>query len=104
MLIQINYGEVKKTDAIERYVEHKVGTQLERYAEQITRVEVHLHDDNGKAKAGAEDKRCLMEARPAGMNPLAVEHTSDNLDKSITEAAGKLSRAVKKAFDKRREI
>ena len=104
MLIQINYGDVKKTDAIERFSEHKLQTQLERYAEQITRVEVHLHDENGKAKAGGEHMRCLMEARPAGMQPLAVEHSSETMDKAITEASGKLARAVKRVFDKRREI
>lgn len=102
MLIQINYGTIDKTDAIERFVEYKVSSQLERFADQITRVEVHLHDDNA-GKAGKDDKRCVMEARPAGMQPLAVEHAADDLDKAIGETAGKLSRALKKLFEKRRE-
>ena len=103
MLIQINYSDIDKTDAIERFVEYKVNTEFERFADQITRVEVHLHDDNG-GKAGSNDKRCVMEARPAGMQPLAVEYASDDLDKTIAETAAKLGRAVKKAFDKRREV
>ena len=102
MLIQINYSDVDKTDAIERFVEYKISTQLERFADQITRVEVHLHDDNG-GKSGSHDKRCVMEARPAGMAPLAVEYADDDLDKAIGETAGKLGRALKKVFDKRRE-
>lgn len=102
MLIQINYSDIEKTDAIERFIEYKVSTVLEHFTDQITRVEVHLHDDNG-GKSGSDDKRCIMEARPAGMHPLAVEHSSDDLDKVIGETAGKLSRALKKVFDKRRD-
>jgi len=102
MLIQINYGTVDKTDAIERFVEYKINTEFERFADQITRVEVHLHDDNG-GKAGSHDKRCVLEARPAGLQPVVAEHASDDLDKAVAEAVGKLSRVLKKTFDKRRE-
>lgn len=102
MLIQINYGTVDKTDAIERYTEYKVNTELERFADQVTRVEIHLHDENG-GKAGSHDKRCVMEARPAGMQPVVAEHSCDDLDKAIGEAAGKLGRVLKRSFEKRRE-
>ena len=35
-------------------------SQLERFEEDLTRIVVHLHDDNAD-KAGADDKRCLIE-------------------------------------------
>jgi hypothetical protein len=38
---------------------------LRRFASQITRVEVHVADVNA-GKQGSADKRCMMEARPAG--------------------------------------
>jgi ribosomal subunit interface protein len=100
MLIQVNYGDVKKTDVIDDYVNDRVTKELAHFAHRITRVEVHLHDENGASKHGAADKRCTMEARPAGHQPMAVEHSGDNFQKVIAEAAGKLARMLKKTFDK----
>lgn len=95
MLIQVNYGDVERSDAIDAFVRDKVESQLGHLAEKLTRVEVHLRDDNSSAKSSHNDKRCMMEARPAGRQPLVVEHAGDDLYKVITETAGKLSRAVK---------
>ncbi|MFT7669016.1 MAG: ribosomal subunit interface protein [Planctomycetota bacterium] len=100
MIIQVNYGDIKKTDAIDDYVHERVNKELAHIADRITRVEVHLHDDNSAHKSGADDKRCTMEARPAGRQPLAVEHKSDEVQRAISEAAGKLARALTKAFEK----
>jgi ribosome-associated translation inhibitor RaiA len=102
MIIQVNYGEVHKSDTIEEHVNERVNKELAHMSDRITRVEVHLHDDNGPEKSGSQDKRCIMEARPAGRQPLAVEHKGDNLAQVISDAAGKLSRALKHAFDKSR--
>jgi len=100
MLIQINYGDVERSDAIDQFVQDKVTSQLGHLADKITRVEVHLRDDNSSAKSSHNDKRCTMEARPAGRKPFVVEHAGDDLYSVITETAGKLSRAVKKNFDR----
>ena len=100
MLIQVNYAEVEKTDAIDEYVHERVKKELAHMMDRITRVEVHLRDDNGLQKSASNDKRCTMEARPAGRQPLAVEHAGDNLQQVIAETAGKLSRALKTTFDK----
>lgn len=98
--IQVNYAEVIKTDAIEQFVHDRVNKELAHMSSRITRVEIHLHDDNSAQKSAANDKRCTMEARPAGRQPLAVEQSGDNLQEVISDAAGKLSRALKHAFDK----
>ncbi len=95
MLVQVNFGDVEHSEAIKSWVEERVQKQLGHLAERLTRVEVHLRDDNSTAKRSADDKRCVMEARIAGRRPLAVDHTGRDLYKVIDEAAGKLSRAVK---------
>ncbi len=99
MQIQINFGSVKNSEAIEQRVEDAVQRAFEHFADRVTRVEVHLHDDNAK-KAGPHDKRVVMEARPAGFDPLAVEHGGDDLYKVIDETAGKLGRAVKNKLER----
>lgn len=96
MLIQINFGDVQHSDAIVTWAEERIRAQLGHLTEKLTRVEVHLRDDNSAAKSSPDDKRCTMEARIAGRRPLAVEHTGGDMYQVIDETAGKLSRAVKK--------
>jgi hypothetical protein len=64
-----------------------------RFADQITRVEVHLSDENSQ-KGGDEDKRCLLEARLAGLQPMAVSHQAATLPQAIDGAATKLAKAL----------
>ncbi len=95
MLVQINFGDVQHSPAIESWTEERVRKQLGYLTERLTRVEVHLRDDSSAAKSSHNDKRCVMEARIAGRRPLAVEHSGADLYKVIDETAAKLSRAVK---------
>lgn len=75
---------------------------LDRFAEQVTRVEVHFGDVNG-AKGGGDDIRCLIEARVAGRDPIAVHHQADGLDLAFAGALGKIGRALDHALGKRQE-
>ena len=70
-----------------------VESGLARFGDQITRVEVHLSDVNG-LKHGVDDKRCLLEARLAGLQPLAVSDQADTLHSAITGATRKLVRSL----------
>lgn len=99
MQIQINFGDVTSSDAISQRVESAIQHSLEHVADRVTRVEVHLHDENAD-KPGPHDKRVVMEARPAGFDPLAVEHHGSDLYKVIDETAGKLGRAVKHKLER----
>lgn len=66
---------------------------LGRFASHITRVEMHLSDENA-AKHGGDDKRCLLEARPEGRNPVAVSHLAPSLLLAVEGAAEKLAKAI----------
>ena len=68
-------------------------TALSGFSDQITRVEVHFSDEKG-GKAGTGDKRCLLEARPAGRQPVAVSHEASTLEEALDGAAGKLRRLL----------
>jgi len=88
--------------AHEEFAQRVTGTiesALSRFGDQITRVEVHLTDVNA-GKGGTDDKRCTMEARLAGMHPIAVSHQAGTVLHAIDGATAKLERALDSAVGK----
>lgn len=98
MKIQINAGDVQMSDAIRSHINERINQGLNRFADRITRVEVHLKDEN--AKKGGADKRCTIEVRPANRQPMAVEEGHEDLYTAITAAAHKAERAVAHLFER----
>jgi ribosome-associated translation inhibitor RaiA len=94
MQIQINSDHhISGSPELAGRVQTLVRDTLDRYSDRITRVEVHLNDLNS-VKGGSHDKRCLMEARLAGLGPVAVNHEAENLNLAIDGAMEKLERAI----------
>ncbi len=90
MKIQINTdNHISGHQALVEEAEATITSALGHLGNHVTRVEVHLSDENGE-KAGSRDKRCMMEARLEGHQPIAVTDESDNLGDSIAGAADKL--------------
>jgi len=98
MQIQIHSNGLQQSEAIVTKATAEIESAMSLFADQVTRVEVHLHDDNGP-KAGV-DKRCVLEIRLAGLQPLAVEHTAADLYEAITGATGKAERAVRHKLER----
>lgn len=97
MQIQINSDRTVDTDLeTMREVEDTVRSTLGRLEERITRIEVHLSDVNG-AKGG-RDTRCLLEARVAGMAPVAVDALTDTVPNAVRQASDKLLRLLDSRF------
>jgi hypothetical protein len=84
------------------YVERTVGSLLAPYVSRMTRIDVHLQDANG-GKGGADDKRCMIEARLEGRKPQAVTHNADTVEQAIKGAADKMKRALDNAIGKLRD-
>lgn len=80
-----------------------VESSLSRFSDRITRVEVHLSDQNGE-KSGQEDKRCVLEARLEGRRPTAVTHHAGSIGEAIEGAAGKLKRSLETTVQKEKEV
>jgi ribosome-associated translation inhibitor RaiA len=74
---------------------------LSRFADRITRIECHLSDENA-AKGGAADKRCMLEARLNGLQPIAVTHEAESMQLAIDGAIDKLERAIENRLGKLR--
>lgn len=101
MQIQINTGHNVDADPnLVSDVEGVIQNALERFSDRITRVEAHLTDVN--ADKGGRDSRCMLEARPAGMQPIAVEVKAESHREAVREAAGKLTRALSSRLEKAR--
>ncbi len=98
MQVQLNPGNHTATrESLGARVETVVTDAIGRFAEQVTRVEVYVSDDSGE-KNGANDKRCTMEARVAGLQPVAVTHHAPTLREALAGAAEKLERALDHAL------
>ena len=100
MQIQINTGKDVDGDAgLSAHAEEVIGKTLHHLKNQLTRVEVHLDDENGE-KGGSDDKSCTMEARPRGLQPVAVSHRAGSTHQAIDGAARKLKSALERQFGK----
>ena len=95
MKVQINTdSNIEGHDELVQLVEAVVRSALDRFSEQITRVEVHLSDENSDKKFGTDDKRCLLEARLAGLQTIAVSHQAATLEQAVDGTAEKLKRSL----------
>lgn len=102
MLIQLNTdNHVDGRDEAMRQVETELERSLARFASQITRVEVHFQDSNAD-KSGAADKRCMLEARVSGSDPIAVTNTGESLAAAFHGARDKLVRVLDRRLAKLR--
>ena len=94
MKIQINTdNNIEGGDELTQQTQALVESALERFADHITRVEVHLSDENSSHKGGI-DKRCVMEARLEGMQPVAVTDEAETMDEAVGGAADKLEKML----------
>jgi ribosome-associated translation inhibitor RaiA len=94
MKIQINTdNHLTGRESLVERAEATITGALGHLAKHVTRVEVHLSDENGE-KTGGRDKRCMMEARLEGRQPIAVTDESSSLDGAIIGAADKLKSSL----------
>lgn len=98
MHIQINTDHnIQGYESAAATVRAAVEQALARFSTHITRVEVHLGDENA-SKRGTDDKRCMMEARVEGQPPVAVTHHAATLGQAIDGAAEKLAHRLERTL------
>lgn len=94
MKIQFNTDKnVNGTEELKTSMTALISEDLSRYSDQITRLEVHLSDEDGN-KHGQNDKRCMIEARLEGMQPIAVTNHADTHEQAVTGAVDKLKSSL----------
>lgn len=98
MLVQVNSDHnIEGRTELVTYIDAMLNDELRRFQERITRVEVHLTDENSH-KESTDDKRCLLEARVNGMPPIAVSNNAGSLHEAINGAKDKLIKKLDHEF------
>ncbi len=93
---------IEGRESLVAQVEATVASSLSRFSAHITRVEIHLSDENGD-KHGANDKRCMMEARFEGRKPTAVTCEAATLTMAVAGAANKMKSSLESTLERLRE-
>jgi len=84
---------------LDRHVRAVLESRLARFSDRLTRVSVGFTDENGRA-VGVADLRCTIEARPSGLQPIAVTADAPELVASFDAAADKLVSVLKTRLGK----
>lgn len=94
MIIQFNTdNNIEGSERLNAYFTTTISEALSRFNNHITRLEVHLTDENGR-KEGKNDQRCMIEARLEGFQPIAVTNTADTIEQAVRGAIDKLKNSL----------
>ena len=100
MQIQVNTDNfIQGDERLEEVVRMEVNDHIGHLEDHLTRVEVHIKDQNGD-KQGPENIHCTMEARPKGLQPISAHDDAANIQSAVTGAARKLKTRLLKEFGK----
>lgn len=99
--MQVQYradSHIQSDAATGDWVQRTVTTALARYAEQVSRVEVHVSE----AAAGHTPRVlvCALEVRLNGHPPVAVSHQGSTLTHALEGAADKATRVLESTLAK----
>jgi hypothetical protein len=94
MKIQFNTDKtISGDEKSQEYFTAHIAEKLSRFDLHITRIEVHLSDENGNKK-GIDDIQCLMEARMEARQPIAVSCQAGTSEAAVSGAINKLKAAM----------
>ncbi len=104
MNIRINTGHnIKGNEDLIAKFSNTINNALDRMSDQITTIEVHLKDEDGNKK-GKNDKRCMIEARLEGQQPIVVTNHASNLNQALDGAIDKLIRLLENNLGRQRDL
>jgi len=103
MNIQINTGHnIQGNDALITKFSNIIKSSLSRVSDQISKVEVHLKDEDGDKK-GKNDKRCMIEAHLERRKPIVVTDHADTLNQALDGAINKLISMIESINGRQRD-
>ncbi len=103
MNIQINTGHnIQGNEALIAKFSSTIKSALIRMSDHITKVEVHLKDEDGDKK-GKNDKRCMIEAHLEGFQPIVVIDHADTLNQALEGAIDKLINMIERILGRQRD-
>lgn len=100
MQIQFNTDHtIEGHERMQSHFSEEITQSLKRFEDKITRIEVHVGDENSE-KFSVDDKRCMIEVRLAGKNPVAVTNHADTVEKAVSGATDKMKKLLTTTFEK----
>lgn len=100
--MKIQFNTDKTINGDEKHQNHfstLIAEGLKRFESHLTRIEVHLSDENG-GKEGLNNILCSLEARIEGRQPLAVSCQANTLELAISGAVDKLKKSLETIIGK----
>lgn len=92
-------SSVMGTENVAERIEAMMREKLARFEDRLTRLEVHVSDENA-AKGGSDDKACTVEARPRGGRPIGVTEHASKVDDAARKAANTMAQRLERIFGK----
>ena len=90
MHVQVNTSNgIENKDTLDRWAADYLNEALARFSQDVTRVEVQIRDTHA-ARKGADDIRCMLEARISGRDPVAATHHAATQDEAFRGATQRL--------------
>jgi putative sigma-54 modulation protein len=102
MSIKIQAKGFRLTSSIKSYVNSKLNKILERYRGQLPNIEVKLLDDHGPR--GGEDMRCRILFKPAGLRPIIIQETAEDLYDAISACCHRAKWTANRYFQREQSI
>ncbi|MBU1101927.1 MAG: HPF/RaiA family ribosome-associated protein [Bacteroidetes bacterium] len=104
MNIQINTGHnIQGNEDLIANFSRIIENSLSRVSDHITSVEVHMKDEDGD-KNGRNDKRCMLEARLEGRQPIVVTNNAANLNEALDGAIDKLLNMIEGILGRQQDL
>ena len=101
MQVQINAGHNVTIDAAtEQSLTSGITSHLAHFSDRITRVELHLSDEDGADRSGPCQMLCMLEVRLAGRQPDIVKATAATVDLAVRDATHKMHHLLDGIFSR----
>lgn len=94
-------NNISASQEMRSYMKADLESAFERFSEHLTRLEVKISDENA-GKEGENDKKCVLEARLKGMQPIAVSGQGNSIDQAVTDATNKMKNSLDSVMGKLR--
>jgi nitrogen-specific signal transduction histidine kinase len=94
--MKIQFNTDKNISGDERSDQHFTSLilkSLDRFQSLVTRVEVHLSDENA-GKNGINEIKCILEARIEGKQPIAVSSQAGTIESAFSTALDKMKSSL----------
>jgi ribosome-associated translation inhibitor RaiA len=94
MKIQYNTdNNIEGAERHESFFSEQINKELKRFESYITRIEVHLSDENHK-KGDLKIVKCQLEGRLEGQTPISVSNEADSSKRAVSGAIDKLKTSL----------